>query len=85
MKEFSYTIQDRLGIHARPAGELNKLVKDYASVIKIHKGEKSAEFKRILQLMGLGVKCGEIVKVTFDGADEEKAYEEVKAYFEKNL
>ena len=31
MKEFDYTIQDALGIHARPAGQLVKVVKGFAS------------------------------------------------------
>lgn len=27
MKEFEYTVQDQLGIHARPAGQIAKLAK----------------------------------------------------------
>ena len=35
MKTFEYTIKDELGIHARPAGELVKEVKNYESEISI--------------------------------------------------
>ena len=35
MKQFQYTIKDELGVHARPAGLLVKLAKQYASAITI--------------------------------------------------
>lgn len=31
MKQFTYTIKDELGVHARPAGLLVKLAKKYAA------------------------------------------------------
>ena len=33
MKEFTYVITDKEGIHARPAGELVKLAKEYTSTV----------------------------------------------------
>ena len=35
MKEFKYVVTDNEGIHARPAGELVKLVKGFESTISI--------------------------------------------------
>ena len=35
MKEFKYVVTDPEGIHARPAGELEKAVKAFSSDIKI--------------------------------------------------
>ena len=37
MQEFSYTIKDELGIHARPAGLLVKEAKKFTSSITIKK------------------------------------------------
>ncbi len=37
MKQFTYTIKDELGVHARPAGLLVKLAKKYASKVTIEK------------------------------------------------
>lgn len=37
MKEFKYVVTDNEGIHARPAGELVKLVKQFESVVTIEK------------------------------------------------
>lgn len=38
-----------------------------------------------MAVMGLGVKCGQTVEVSVEGADEEIACEAVKAFFEANL
>lgn len=38
-----------------------------------------------MAIMGLGAKCGQEVEVEVTGADEDKAYEDVKAFFEANL
>ena len=38
MKTFTYTIQDEVGIHARPAGLLAKKAKEFQSTITMEKG-----------------------------------------------
>lgn len=85
MKQFEYTITDEVGIHARPAGILVKEAKKYESKITITRGEKSAEATKLMAIMGLGVKCGETVKVEISGADEDAAYEGIKTFFEANF
>lgn len=85
MKEFKYVIKDSEGIHARPAGELVKAVKPFACSIKISKDGKSGDCRKIFGIMGLGVKCGEEVLMTFDGEDEEAAYETVSKFMQENL
>lgn len=85
MKTFNYVIKDEIGIHARPAGLLAKEVKAFESKVTISKNGKSAEAKKLMMLMGLGVKCGDEVTVTVEGADEEAAFEAVKKFFETNL
>lgn len=85
MKEFSYTITDPVGIHARPAGLLAKAAKAYQSTVTLYKGEKSANVTRLMAVMGLGVKCGDTVKVTAEGADEDIAIAEMETFFKENL
>ena len=46
MKQFQYTIKDELGVHARPAGLLVKLAKQYTSAITIEKNGKTADKAR---------------------------------------
>lgn len=85
MKKFEYVIKDEVGIHARPAGLLVKEAKKYESKITISKDGKSAEATKLMAIMGLGVKCGQTVEVSVEGADEDTAFEGVKAFFEANL
>lgn len=86
MKEFTYTITDPLGIHARPAGQVAKLAKTYAdTVITITKDGNAAKASQLMKLMGLGVKQGDTVLVTAEGSSEEEAIAALKAYFTDNL
>lgn len=85
MKTFSYEIKEQIGIHARPAGLIAKEAKKFASKITISKDGKSVEATKLMAVMGLGVKCGQIVEVEIEGTDEDAAYETVKALFEENL
>lgn len=85
MKSFDYTITDEVGIHARPAGVLVKEAKKYESKIVVKLGGKTAEATKLMAIMGMGVKKGDTVTVEIDGADEDTAVNEIKAFFESNL
>ena len=85
MKKFSYTITDPVGIHARPAGILVKAVKPFASTCTITKGDKSVDLRKLMALMGMGIKCGDTVEVTIEGADEAVAAETIEKFFKENL
>ena len=85
MKEFEYTITDPLGIHARPAGLLVKLLAAIKSDAKVAKGEKIVNAKSILGLMGLQAKQGEVIKFIIEGADEEEAIKKVEDFLKENL
>ena len=73
MKTFEYTIKDELGIHARPAGLLVKEAKKFESECTITKDGKTKKLTQLMMLMSLGVKQGDTVTVTAEGADEEAA------------
>lgn len=86
MKKFEYTITDPLGIHARPAGLLVKAVKALDSTVTIEKvGGKSAEAKKLMAVMGLGIKQGDTVTVTVEGANEEADCAALEQFFKDNL
>lgn len=85
MKKFTYMITDMQGIHARPAGLLVKQAGEFKSDIKIGKGDKIADAKRIFGVMGLGAKQGEEVFIIAEGEDEDKAAESLEMFFKENL
>lgn len=84
MKEFTYTISDPVGIHARPAGMLAKKAKEFKSTVTIVKDEKSADTRRLMALMGLGIKCGDTITVQAEGEDEQLAADAVQAFLIDN-
>lgn len=85
MKTFAYTIKDEVGIHARPAGLLVKKAKEFQSVITLEKSGKTAAATKLMAVMGMGVKCGDTVNVTVEGADEETAAAAMEEFFKANL
>lgn len=85
MRELKYVITDPEGIHARPAGELVKAVKDFQSAITISKDGKSADAKRIIGIMGLAVKKDQEITVTAEGEDEVSAIAAIDTFLKENL
>ena len=86
MMNFNYIIKDEMGIHARPAGLLVKLVKSQDSKVTITKGEKTVDASKICAGMGLAVKCGKEIIITVDGGtDENKNLMTIKEFVMNNL
>lgn len=85
MKEFTYKVTDELGIHARPAGMLNKCVRELSSKITITKDGKSADVTRLMAVMGMGIKQGQEVTITVEGETEDADVKVIQKFFEENL
>ncbi|MBQ6535304.1 MAG: HPr family phosphocarrier protein [Firmicutes bacterium] len=62
MRSFMYTVKAPVGMHARHAGLLVREASRYASDIKLYRGERGADAKRVLGMMGLGVKQGDLLR-----------------------
>ena len=73
MKQFTYTVTDPNGVHARPAGKLATFAKQFASDIKITCGEKEADAKRLISIMSLGATQNTTLTFTVIGDDETDA------------
>lgn len=85
MKELSYVITDEMGIHARPAGLFVKEASSFECNITISKDGREVDAKRILGVMGLGVKQGQEIVLKFDGEDEDAALEKMDKFLKENL
>ncbi len=86
MVTFTYTIQDELGIHARPAGLLAKLAKSFEpTVVSITKDGKTVKASQLMKLMALAVKKGNETTVTVEGEKESEAAAAMKQFLEENL
>lgn len=86
MKQFTYTITDPIGVHARPAGLLAKAAKALDSTVTVAKADgKSAAATKLMALMGMGIKNGETITVTVEGGNEEANAAAMEQFFKENL
>ncbi|MBQ3218357.1 MAG: HPr family phosphocarrier protein [Akkermansia sp.] len=67
------TIQNKLGIHARPAAQFVRVASRFSADVTVEKDEESVDGKSIMGLMMLAVGWGAEITVTADGADEAAA------------
>ena len=72
MKEFTYVIQDAEGLHARPAGLIVKLA-------------QAMDCKRLFAVMKLAAKCGQELRVTVEGGDEDAACQALQDFCQAEL
>ena len=82
---FEYEIKDPVGIHARPAGKLSQLVKQYDSNVTISANGKTASARSVIEMMGLGASKGTLLKVSAEGKDAVAVLKAVKEFLEQNL
>ncbi len=80
MRNFMYTIKIPVGLHARHAGLLAREIGRIQSAVTVSKGDRTANGKSILGLMGLGVKQGDVIAVSLEGPDEDAAGLRLKAF-----
>lgn len=85
MREFTYRIGDKNGMHARPAGKLATYAKQFDAEIRVRMGEKEADAKRLLSLMSLGALHGTELHFCITGTDEEEACRLLEDYCKKVL
>ncbi len=75
------TLNAPSGMHARPAGELVKLVKDLApNKITISNGIKTVNAASMLSVLSLGIKCGTTLTVSAEGDQESEALDKVVSF-----
>ena len=67
------TIENKTGLHARPASLFVQAAAKFKSNITLEKGSKTGNAKSILSLLSLGVGQGSSLKITADGLDEVEA------------
>lgn len=83
MEIVTVTVNDPLGLHARPSSLLTKLVKEFDCHITVYKNEDSfrkCDVKNVLSLMDMNALLND--KLTFEasGDDERKAIEAIETF-----
>ncbi len=79
MKQIEIVIQNRTGLHARPAKVLVNLAKKFKSEISLQHAGKRVNAKSMVSVLKLGAVNGSGITVQANGVDEEKAITEIEA------
>ncbi len=67
------TIQNQLGLHARPAMAFVDLANRFQSEISVSKGAQTVDGKSIMQMMMLAATKGTKLEIDAEGTDAEQA------------
>jgi phosphocarrier protein len=81
------TIQNRSGLHARPAADFVAMATKYKSKINIKKAgsDEDRNAKSIIMLLSLGLTCGTEVEIIATGEDETEAVNALVALIESRF
>lgn len=78
-------IQNKLGLHARPAALFVKAANRFSADITVEKGCNKVSGKSIMGLMTLEAGYGTLLKITADGVDADAALDEIQSLMESKF
>lgn len=78
MTEATATIENKTGIHARPASQFVQKASSFKSKVQIKAKGKTVDAKSILMIMSMGLVKGTEVTIVADGPDEKDAVAALK-------
>lgn len=67
------TVQNQVGLHARPATSFIQRANEFKSYIWIEKENRRVSAKSLLGVLSLGIMGGAEIRIIADGVDEETA------------
>lgn len=79
------TVQNSVGLHARPATFFIQRANEYKSSIWVEKDERRVNAKSLLGVLSLGIVKGTTIKLVADGSDEEEAVKTLVELIESNF
>jgi phosphocarrier protein len=81
----TFTVNNKLGIHARPAAQFVKIASKFQSEITVEKDDEKIDGKSIMGLMMLAAGHGSQLDVTADGPDEGEALDALQGLVDRNF
>ncbi|MEG1686753.1 MAG: HPr family phosphocarrier protein [Angelakisella sp.] len=69
------TVQNHVGLHARPATFFIQKANEFRASIWVEKEERRVNAKSLLGVLSLGIVGGTDIKIIADGSDEQQAVE----------
>lgn len=78
LQKVTVTIQNPLGLHARPAMSFVDLANLFKASITVTKGDQTVDGKSIMQMMMLAATQGTKLEIHADGPDADDAIAQIK-------
>jgi phosphocarrier protein len=85
MTEKTFTVLNKLGLHARPAALFVQTTGRFKASVKVRKSDQEVDGKSIMGLMMLAAEEGSSVTVRADGADEKEVLEALDKLFKNRF
>ena len=79
------TVNNEVGLHARPATYFSQKANEYKCGIWVEKEERRVNAKSLLGVLSLGIVKGTTITLIADGADEEAAVEALADLIDNQL
>ena len=79
------TVENEVGLHARPATFFIQKANEFKSSIWVEKEERRVNAKSLLGVLSLGIVKGTDVTIIADGADEEEAIQTLADLIDSNF
>ena len=83
MKEVS--VQNQIGLHARPATFFIQKANEFKASIWVEKEERRVNAKSLLGVLSLGIVGGTTIRIIADGNDEQAAVDALVALIESGF
>lgn len=83
VKEVS--VQNQVGLHARPATFFIQRANEFKSSIWVEKEERRVNAKSLLGVLSLGIVGGTPIRIIADGQDEQEAVDSLVALVESGF
>jgi len=79
------TVQNHVGLHARPATFFIQKANEFKSSIWVEKQDRRVNAKSLLGVLSLGIVGGTNIKIIADGFDEQQAVDSLVALVESGF
>ncbi|MCT4583530.1 MAG: HPr family phosphocarrier protein [Peptostreptococcaceae bacterium] len=80
-----FTINNKIGLHARPAALFVQVANKYQSEVIVKKDDAEVNGKSIMGIMAIGVAGGETIEIVLDGNDEQEAMNDIEELLTKKI
>ena len=67
------TVNNQVGLHARPATFFIQKANEFRSTITVEKENRKVNAKSLLGVLSLGITKGTVINISAEGSDEEEA------------